>query len=364
MPGPLNDLRVVELAGLGPAPHAAMLLADLGADVVRIERPGGNGPDLLGGLPDHLLRGRRTIVTDLKTPEGRARVLELVERADVLIEGFRPGVAERLGVGPEDCHRRNARLVYGRVTGWGRSGPLSDRAGHDINYLSLTGALHAVGTRDRPVAPLNLIGDFGGGSLFLLAGILAALWERERSGLGQVVDATMTDGVGLLMHMIWTLHGSGVWSDERASNLLDGGAPFYDTYACSDGRWVAVGAIEPQFYRALLDGLDLAGEELPDQYDRAGWPVLRARIAGVFATKPRDHWAEVFTGTDACVTPVLSLEEVADHPHNRARQRFFTRDGVRQPKPSPEFSRTSPDLPSPPPSRPTEYGAVLRDWEA
>ncbi|UJW29780.1 CoA transferase [Saccharothrix sp. AJ9571] len=361
-PGPLAGLRVLELAGLGPAPHAAMLLADLGADVVRVDRPGG-GFDLTGGRPDHLLRGKRALVADLKSAGGFDLVRRLADRADVLLEGFRPGVAERLGLGPEDCHARNPRLVYGRITGWGRTGPLADRAGHDINYLALTGALHAIGTGERPAPPLNLVGDFGGGSLFLVAGVLAALWERERSGLGQVVDAAMVDGTGLLMQMIWMLRGYGSWQDERGDNLLDGGAPFYDTYTCRDGRWVAVGAIEPQFYRALLDGLGLAGEDLPGQADRDGWPVLRARFAGAFAAHPRDHWTKVFEDTDACVSPVLSLDEVAEHPHHQARGRFFTRDGIRQPAPAPEFSRTGTGTPAAPPPPGAHHEAVLRDWQ-
>lgn len=364
MAGPLTGLKVVELPGIGPAPHAAMVLADLGADVVRIERPSGS-LDVSGGKPDHVMRGKRSVAANLKTDEGRQLVLRLVAKADVLIEGFRPGVAERLGVGPDDCHAVNPRLVYGRMTGWGQDGPLAQRAGHDINYISLTGVLHAVGRQDEaPVPPLNLVGDFGGGSMLLLTGVLSALWERERSGEGQVVDAAMVDGASVLAQMVWALRGVGAWSTERAANLLDGGAPFYDTYVCADGRYVAVGALEPQFYAALLDGLGLDPAELPDQNDRSGWPVLRARLTQVFASRTRDEWAKVFADTDACVTPVLTFDEVADHPHVAARQTLIEIDGVVQPAPAPRFSRTAPDTPAGPPKPGSGNDEVLRDWQA
>ncbi|CQR65581.1 CaiB/BaiF CoA transferase family protein [Streptomyces leeuwenhoekii] len=364
MTGPLAGLRVIELAGIGPGPHAAMVLADLGADVVRVERPQGT-LDLTDGGPDHLLRGRRSVAADLKTAEGRALVLRLVARADVLLEGFRPGVAERLGVGPEDCHRINSRLVYGRMTGWGQQGPLAQRAGHDINYIGLTGALHAVGRRgERPVPPLNLVGDFGGGSMFLLVGILAALWERERSGEGQVVDAAMVDGTSVLLQMMWVMRGQGTWTDERGSNLLDGGAPFYDTYECRDGRHVAVGAIEPQFYRAFLTGLGIDHDALPSQGDRARWPLLRERIAEAFRTRPRDEWAQVFADTDACVTPVLAPGEVPHHPHLAARGTVAEIDGVVQAAPAPRFSRTVPQTPTAPPRPGSDTDTVLTDWKA
>ncbi|GLY67160.1 CaiB/BaiF CoA transferase family protein [Amycolatopsis taiwanensis] len=363
MSGPLNGLRVVELAGIGPGPHAAMVLADLGADVVRVERPSG-GLDIAGGKPDHLLRGRRSVAADLKTEQGRDLVLRLVAKADVLLEGLRPGVAERLGVGPEDCHAINPGLVYGRMTGWGQDGPLASRAGHDINYISLTGALHAVGRAgERPTAPLNLVGDFGGGSMFLVTGVLAALWERQRSGRGQVVDAAMVDGASVLLQMMWALRGTGAWTDERGTNLLDSGAPFYDTYTCADGRWVAVGALEPQFYAALLAGLGLDGEDLPAQLDSSGWPALRARFTEVFLTRTRDEWADVFAGTDACVTPVLSFDEVAGHPHLAARDTIITVDGVAQAAPAPRFSRTPNEIPTPPPTRGGDTEAVLADWD-
>lgn len=362
--GPLAGLKVVELAGIGPTPHAAMVLADLGAEVVRVERPSG-GLDLGGGKPDHLLRGRRSVAANLKTAEGRDLVLRLVAKGDVLLEGFRPGVAERLGIGPTECHEVNPRLIYGRMTGWGQDGPLAQRAGHDINYISLTGALHAIGRAGQPpVPPLNLVGDFGGGSMFLLTGVLAALWERERSGMGQVVDAAMVDGTSALMQLLWAMRGQGVWSDERGANLLDGGAPFYDTYVCQDGCYVAVGALEPEFYRALLDGLGLDPAHLPDQMDRSGWPTLRARFTQEFLTRRRDEWAEVFTDTDACVTPVLTPDEAAEHPHMAARTTLLDIDGVRQAAPAPRFSRTTPGKPSAPPDPGADTTAVLADWNA
>jgi alpha-methylacyl-CoA racemase len=364
MAGPLNGLRVIELAGIGPVPHAAMVLADLGADVVRAERPGGT-LDLTGGRPDHLLRGRRSVSADLKTPEGREFVIRLVRKADVLLEGFRPGVVERLGIGPADCHALNPRLVYGRMTGWGQTGPLAQRAGHDINYISLTGVLHAIGRAgEPPVPPLNLTGDFGGGSMFLVTGVLAALWQRERTGVGQVVDAAMVDGSSVLTQMIWALRGHGAWTDQRGGNLLDGGAPFYDTYTCADGRWVAVGAIEPAFYQALLTGLGLDDADLPERLDRSSWPVLRARFTAAFLGRSRDEWAAVFADTDACVTPVLSFDEVAHHPHIAARQTLVEIDGVTQPAPAPRFSRTPASLPKPPPEPGADNAEVLDDWQA
>ncbi|XVQ14271.1 CaiB/BaiF CoA transferase family protein [Spirillospora sp. CA-255316] len=359
--GPLTGLRIVELAAIGPVPHAAMILADLGADVVRVERPSG-ALDLTGGGPDHLLRGRRSLHADLKTPTGRAIVRRLAAKADVLLEGFRPGVAERLGVGPEDCRRDNHRLVYARMTGWGQTGPLAQRAGHDINYLSLTGVLDAIGHAGRrPVPPLNLVGDYGGGSMMLITGVLAALWERERSGGGQTIDCAMVDGVSILGQVLWSLTGAGRWRPERGTNLLDSGAPFYDTYRCADGRHVAVGALEPPFYAALLAGLGLDADELPDQMDPNGWPTLRARFTEIFRSQPRDHWTRVFADTDACVTPVLALGEVAAHPQIAARHTITTIDGIPQPAPAPRFSRTPP--PPRPPQRSTDTEAILADWQ-
>jgi alpha-methylacyl-CoA racemase len=353
---------VVELAGIGPGPHAAMILADLGADVVRIDRPAGGLRIGRADAPDPVLRGRRRVAANLKDPAGREAVLRLVERADVLLEGYRPGVTERLGVGPADCHARNPRLVYGRTTGWGQDGPLAPRAGHDINYISLTGALHAIGRAgERPVPPLNLVGDFGGGSMLLVVGVLAALWEAQRSGEGQVVDAAMVDGASLLAQMVWGLLGQRFWRDEREVNLLDGHAPFYDTYTCADGRHVAVGALEPQFYAALLAGLGIPAAELPEQYDRAGWPALRARFTEAFASRTRDEWAEVFAGTDACVTPVLAFGEVSAHPHLAARATIVERDGVAQAAPAPRFSRTGTEVPGAA-REPEDVESVLADW--
>ena len=363
MSGPLTGLRVVELAGIGPVPHAAMMLGDLGADVVRVERPT-SGFDPARGRPDYTLRSRRSVAADLKSGAGRELLLRLVAKADVLLEGLRPGVAERLGVGPQQCHAVNPALVYGRMTGWGQDGPMASQAGHDINYISLTGALHAIGAGDRPAVPLNLVGDYGGGSMFLVTGVLAALWERQRSGAGQVVDAAMVDGASVLLQVVWALLGVGAWTDERAANLLDGGAPFYDTYTCADGRWIAVGALEPQFYAQFLAGLGIAGEDLPEQMDRAGWPRLRARFTEVIASRSRDEWSEVFAGTDACVTPVLSFGEAARAPHMTARESVITLDGIPQAAPAPRFSRTPAGRPSAPPLPGGDTAAVLADWDA
>lgn len=359
MTGPLTGLRAIELAGIGPGPHAAMVLADLGAEVVRVERPadGGEQPR------EQLLRNRRVVAADLKDPGERDRVLDLIERADVLLEGFRPGTAERLGLGPDTCLERNPRLVYGRMTGWGQDGPLARRAGHDINYISLTGALHAIGRAgQRPVPPLNLVGDFGGGSMFLVTGILAALWERDRSGAGQVVDAAMVDGASVLTQMMWSLRGIGGWSDERGSNMLDGAAPYYDTYECADGRFVAVGALEPGFYAQLLDGLGLADADLPDRDDPENWPALRERFSAAFASRTRDEWARVFADTDACVTPVLAFGEASAHSHLAARGTVIERDGVEQAAPAPRFSRTAPGTPASPPDSTEDLDTVLARW--
>ena len=348
MAGPLTGLRVVELAGLGPGPHAAMVLADLGAEVVRVDRPSGGlqlGPP---DAPDPTLRGRRRVAADLKDPAGVETVLSLVERADVLLEGYRPGVTERLGVGPDACRARNPRLVYGRMTGWGQDGPLAERAGHDINYISLTGVLHAIGrSGERPVPPLNLVGDYGGGSMLLVVGVLAALWEAQRSGQGQVVDAAMVDGASLLAQLVWGLRGQQLWSDRPDSNLLDGHAPFYDTYRCADGRYVAVGALEPQFYAALLTVLgldpgDAAGAAGPRRLARPAGPV-RARCS---PPAPATSGPRRAAGTDACVTPVLAFGEVAEHPHLAARATIVAPDGVAQAAPAPRFSRTATELPA------------------
>ncbi|MCV7132468.1 CoA transferase [Mycobacterium hodleri] len=362
MTGPLHGLRVVELAGIGPGPHAAMILGDLGADVVRVERPGKGGGVPVGGR-DSMLRNRRSVAADLKSDEGRELVLRLIAKADVLIEGYRPGVTERLGLGPEDCAAVNERLIYGRMTGWGQTGPRAQQAGHDINYISLNGVLHAIGRKgERPVPPLNLAGDFGGGSMFLIVGILSALWERQTSGKGQVVDAAMVDGSSVLSQMMWSFRAGGMWSDERGVNMLDTGAPFYDTYETADGKYVAVGAIEPQFYAQLLSGLGLDGADLPGQHDAARAEELRATFAAAFREHDRDHWAAVFNGTDACVTPVLSFGEVESEPHITERGTFF-RDGANlEPAPAPRFSRSVPPTPTPPGEKGADTEAVLRDW--
>jgi alpha-methylacyl-CoA racemase len=355
----------VELAGIGPGPHAAMILGDLGADVVRVDRPpklgsGPGGSD--GGVKDAMMRNRRVVSADLKSDEGRELVLQLIAKADVLIEGYRPGVTERLGLGPADCAEVNERLVYARMTGWGQTGPRSQQAGHDINYISLNGILHSIGrANERPVPPLNLVGDFGGGSMFLLLGILAALWERQSSGKGQVVDAAMVDGSSVLVQMMWQMRTSGMWTDARGTNLLDGGAPYYDTYECADGRYVAVGAIEPQFYAAMLTGLGLEGAELPGQNDVSRWSELRAVLTEKFASQDRDHWAKVFAESDACVTPVLAFGEVQTEPHITERNTFYEVNGGLQPLPAPRFSRTAPQTPRP--AVPvTDVATVLNDW--
>lgn len=344
MAGPLTGTRVLELAGLGPAPFGCMVLADYGAQVLRIERPGG-GTALLP--PEHEVtdRGRATVTLDLREAEDHARALALVGRADVLVEGFRPGVMERLGLGPEVCTERNPRLVYARMTGWGQTGPLADRAGHDLTYLAISGALSQFGAAGGPPAiPLNLVADYGGGGMVLVAGVLAALLERGRSGRGQVVDVAMVDGVSLLLAQTWGLRNAGLWRDERGSNLLDGGAPFYDTYRCADGGHVALAAIEPQFYATFLDGIaDLADTSAwPDQMDRDRWPELKARIEAVFLQRGRDDWSARFIDTDACVAPVLSLDEAVAHPHlqHRASHREW-RAGGRHPAAAPRFSRTA-----------------------
>ncbi len=334
--GPLAGLTVVELAGIGPGPFAATLLAELGARVVRIERPEGAEAGLVPVAG--LRRSRENVAVDLKHPLGREVLLRLAARADVLLEGMRPGAAERLGIGPDDCLAVNPRLVYGRITGWGQDGPLSRTAGHDINYAALTGALHTIGGADKPRQAVNLVADFGGGTLYLVVGVLAALVERDRSGQGQVVDAAMVDGAASLMTMVYSLHAAGLWQDRREANVLDGAAPFYDTYACADGAFVAVGALEPQFYAALLSGLGL---DLPGgQYAVAEWPRHRGEIAARFASRPRADWLAVFEGTDACVTPVLSLAEAAEDPHLASRRVFADVPGGVEPRVAPRFSRT------------------------
>jgi alpha-methylacyl-CoA racemase len=336
--GPLAGLRVLEMAAIGPAPFAAMVLADMGAEVIRIDRASDVGT--AAGKRPHMGRGRRSIAVDCKQPDGRELVLSMVERADVLIEGLRPGAMERLGLGPEDCERRNARLIYGRMTGWGQDGPLAREAGHDINYISLSGILGAIGRPDSPIVPLNVVGDFGGGGMLLLVGVLMALYERETSGRGQVVDAAMVDGSSLLATLIHQLAAEGRWLPrQRSANLLDGGAPYYDTYETADRRYMAVGAIEPQFFAALIERLGLDFDPAA-QDDRRSWPQLRTLLAAEFRTRTREQWAVVFAGTDACVSPVLTLDEAGSHEHIAARGGFLEVDGRSEPAPAPRFSRT------------------------
>jgi alpha-methylacyl-CoA racemase len=336
--GPLAGLRVLEMAAIGPVPFAAMMLADMGAEVVRVDRPGEIGTPL--GERPHMGRGRSSIAVDLKHADGRELVLRMVERADVLIEGLRSGTMERLGLAPEDCEQRNPRLIYGRMTGWGQDGPLAHTAGHDINYISLSGVLGAIGAVDSPAVPLNLVGDFGGGAMLLLLGVLMALYERRSSGRGQVVDAAMVDGSSLLATLIHELAAEDRWLlGRRATNLLDGGAPFYRTYETADRRHVAVGALEPQFFAALIERLQLDFDPL-EQEDRQSWPRLEGLLAATFKTRTRDEWEAVFAGTDACVSPVLSLDEVSSHEHIAARDGFLEVDGRSEPAPAPRFSRT------------------------
>lgn len=362
--GPLKGVRIVEFSGIGPGPMCGMLLSDMGADVAVIDRL--EPSDL--GVPrapeyDVSRRGRRSVALDLKHPEGAAVALDLVRGADALIEGFRPGAMERLGLGPDACLKANPKLVYGRITGWGQDGPLAHSAGHDLNYIALSGALAAIGRKgEAPTIPLNLIGDFGGGGMLLAYGIMAALFEANRSGRGQVVDAAMTDGSATLMGAFYGLLAQGRWRNARESNMLDGACPYYDTYECADGKYVAVGALEPQFFALLLQGLGLDAERFADRTDPARWPAIKAEFAAIFRQHPRDHWAKVFEGTDACVAPVLDLEEAPRHPHNAARGTFLARGGAMQPAPSPRFSRTPAGEPAPAPRRGADGEAALADW--
>jgi alpha-methylacyl-CoA racemase len=344
--GPLNGVRVIELQGIGPGPFCGMMLADMGAEIIRIDRSSSVGKRAASA--DILARGRRSIAVDLKNPDGVATVLKLIDSADVLIEGFRPGVTERLGLGPDVCLERNERLIYGRMTGWGQTGEMASVAGHDINYISLSGALHAIGTAGgRPVPPLNLVGDFGGGGMLLAFGITAALHERNQSGKGQVIDAAMTEGSALLMNAVFgSMNGTG-WSDQRGTNLLDGGAHFYNTYETSDGRYVSVGSIEPQFYALLLEKSGLSeSADLPTQMSRDDWPALQEKLSAIFLTKTRDEWDAIMLGTDICYAPILSFEEARNHPHNVSRGSFDEQDGIHQAAPAPRFSRTAPELPA------------------
>ena len=361
--GPLTGLRVVELASIGPGPLCAMLLADLGAEVIRIDR---TEPSGLGVPMDVKFevsgRNRRSVALDIKQPAGRDAAQRLIDRADVLIEGFRPGVAERLGLGPEACQARNPGLVFGRMTGFGQTGPLSQAAGHDLNYIALTGALHAMGGKEKPIPPLNLVGDYGGGALYLAFGILAAVFERSRSGQGQVVDAAMVDGASSLMSIFFGMAASGAWNvHERAANLLDGGAPFYDTYATGDGQWVSIGSLEPKFFAELVQRIGLDTGYLKRQYDRRCWLEMRVDITRLIAAKSRDEWSALLEGTDVCFAPVLRIDEVAQHPHAVARAAYIDIGGVTQPAPAPRFSRSQPTHPTAPVKPGTHTDSILAE---
>ncbi|MFP6614996.1 MAG: CaiB/BaiF CoA-transferase family protein [Candidatus Hydrogenedentota bacterium] len=358
--GPLSGYKIVEIAGIGPGPFCAMMLADLGAEVVRVDRKSAEGT---GSKFNILNRGRKSVAVDLKNPEGIETVFRLVEKADALIEGFRPGVMERLGLGPNVCLERNSRLVFGRMTGWGQDGPLAHAAGHDINYISLSGALHAIGPKgEKPVPPLNLVGDFGGGGMVLALGVVAALLETQKSGQGQVVDAAMTDGSAALMGIIFGLKASGMWSSERGTNMLDGGAHFYDTYECADGKWISIGSIEPQFYALLLEKTGIDDPAFRNQMDKDAWPELSEKITKVFLTKTRAEWCDIMEGTDICFAPILDFDEAPEHPHNKARNTFIEIDGVTQHAPAPRFSRTENATPSPPPNAGEHTDEILSGW--
>jgi alpha-methylacyl-CoA racemase len=361
--GPLAGITVIEIAGIGPGPFCGMLLADMGADVIRIDRAG----SVQGGDPerppaDLLARGRRSVGVDLKSPDGVEVVLSLVEKADALIEGFRPGVTERLGIGPEDCLARNPRLVYGRMTGWGQDGPYAHAAGHDINYIALAGALEPLGRRgEAPVPPLNLVGDFGGGGVYLAFGVACGIIEARASGQGQVIDAAMVDGAASLMTMTHSFRAMGVWDDERGTNILDTGAHYYDVYETADGQYVSVGSIEHQFYDELLRLVGLEGEDLPWQNDKAQWPAMKERFAALFRTKTRDEWNELMEGTDVCFAPVLPIAEAVEHPHNVHRGTFVEVAGITQPGPAPRFSRTPGAIRRPPAHAGQHTDEVLRE---
>jgi alpha-methylacyl-CoA racemase len=353
MAGPLSGVTVIEIAGIGPGPFAGMMLADMGARVIRIDRKpsgGGSAMEALMRNDSTVDRGRESIALDMKSPRGIDLVLELVARADILIEGFRPGVMEKLGLGPEVCLKRNPKLVFGRMTGWGQTGPLAQAAGHDLNYIALSGALHAMGPADRPPAPpLNLVGDYGGGGMLLALGVVSALFEAQRSGKGQVVDAAMSDGAALLMSAQYALMKKGFWSDTRESNFLDGSAHFYGVYECADGKYVSIGAIEPQFYKKLMEVCGISDPHFARQWDAAEWPALKAKLAGVMRTRTRAEWCELLEGTDACFAPVLSMAEAPLHPHNQARGTFAQAEGAHIPAPAPRFGRTPSQMPQPAP---------------
>lgn len=356
--GPLTGLKIIEFAGIGPGPFCGMLLSDLGADVVRIDRKGQGR----GSPSDITARGRRSVGLDLKNPAAIETCLRLFETADVVFEGFRPGVMERLGLGPDVALKRNPKLVYGRMTGWGQFGPYAQAAGHDMNYIAITGALHAIGTEDKPVPPLNLVGDFGGGALYLAFGILAGVIKARETGEGQVIDCAMSDGAASLMAMFYGFKASGAWTEGRRSNLLDGGAHFYDTYQCSDGKWVSIGSIEPQFYALLLEKTGISDPAFKAQMDRGAWPDLKAKLAAVIATKTQSEWCALMEATDVCFAPVLDLDEAPKHAHNVARQTFVEVAGVTQPAPAPRFSKTPGAIQGPPPAIGAHDQEALKDW--
>lgn len=341
--GPLEGIKIIEIAGIGPGPFCGMMLADMGAEVIRIDRAGGG---LGGAIPNDIMnRNRRSVAVNLKSPEGAETVLKLCENADAIFEGFRPGVAERLGIGPDACLKRNPKIVYGRMTGWGQDGPMAQAAGHDINYISLSGALHAIGRKgESPVPPLNLVGDFGGGGMYLAFGMVCALLEAQKSGKGQVVDAAMVDGSASLMSMFFTFKNMGMFNEERGTNMLDGAAHFYDTYETKDGKWVSIGSIEPQFYKLLIEKANLDATKFAPQMVVDKWPELKAELREVFLSKTRDEWCEIMEGTDVCFAPILSISEAVEHPHNKARQTFVEVDGITQPAPAPRFSRSKPEI--------------------
>jgi len=363
MSGPLHGLKIVEMVGIGPGPFCAMMLADMGAEVIRIDKKVQNRPSRFEPRFDVLARGRRSIALDLKNPEGRQVALELISASDALIEGFRPGVMERLGLGPDICLERNPRLVYGRMTGWGQSGPLAQAAGHDLNYIALSGMLHAIGRAgEPPPPPLNLIGDFGGGAMMLAFGIVCALLEAKHSQRGQVVDAAMTDGSALLGALMYGMKAAGRWTITRGANLLDGGAHFYDTYECADGKFISIGSIEPQFYAELLQLAEIDAVAFKQQMDPREWPALKVALAAQLKTKTRDEWCKLMEGSDVCFAPVLDMNEAPLHPHNQARKTFVEIDGVTQPAPAPRFSRTQPEVQRPPSSPGVHSESILRDW--
>jgi len=361
MSGPLSGLRIIELAGIGPGPFCGMMLADMGADVIRVDRPGGNPSASIGH--EVLFRNRRSIAVDLKSKAGVETILKLCESADAIFEGYRPGVAERLGVGPEECLARNPKLVYGRMTGWGQDGPLASAAGHDINYISLSGALHAIGRRDEaPVPPLNLVGDFGGGGMFLAFGMACALLDAQRNGKGQVVDASMVEGSAILMAMFYGLRSKKMYNDARGTNMLDSGAHFYDVYETADGKYVSIGSIEPQFYMLLLQKAELDPKVFGNPMDPSIWPDLKAKLAEVVKKKTRDEWCTLMEGSDVCFAPVLSLGEAPQHPHNVARGSFVEAGGMLQPRPAPRFSGGNKEDLEPPRTPGTDTRTVLKDY--